>query len=113
MSGFRRVGAAFFDIGGQKPDPALFGRALEEAGTTAECAVHVGNRLDTDVRPARALCLGTVRVLRGEAPPSPSPAQLAEPDAAVRDLTTLPDLLFRLPAPGATADAGGGEGGSP
>jgi putative hydrolase of the HAD superfamily len=60
--------------------------------------VHVGNRLDTDVRPARRLGLGTVWVLRGEAPPDPSPAQLAEADAAVADLTTLPSLVFRLPS---------------
>ncbi|MCH6163527.1 HAD family hydrolase [Streptomyces marispadix] len=86
-------------VGVEKPDPELFAWALQEAGTTARHAVHVGNRLDTDVRPARALGLGTVWVLRGEAPPSPTAAQLAEPDTAVRDLTLLPDLLFRLPAP--------------
>jgi putative hydrolase of the HAD superfamily len=97
-------------VGVEKPDPALFAWALERAGTTARHAVHVGNRLDTDIRPARALGLGTVWVLRGEAPPSPTAAQLAEPDAAVRDLTLLPDLLFRLPAPEAAEAARGDEG---
>jgi FMN phosphatase YigB (HAD superfamily) len=97
-------------VGVEKPDPALFAWALEKAGTDARHAVHVGNRLDTDIRPARALGLGTVWVLRGEAPPSPTAAQLAEPDAAVSDLTLLPELLFRLPAPEATHAAGGDEG---
>jgi putative hydrolase of the HAD superfamily len=32
-------------------------------------------------------------VLRGEAPDDPTPAQLAEADAAVRDLTEVPALL--------------------
>ncbi|QPP05681.1 HAD family hydrolase [Streptomyces bathyalis] len=90
-------------VGVEKPDPQLFAWALREAGAAAGNAVHVGNRLDTDVRPARALGLGTIWVLRGEAPPEPTQQQLAEPDAAVRDLSTLPDLLFRLPAPGAAA----------
>lgn len=94
-------------VGAEKPDPVLFDWALREADTTAGRAVHVGNRLDTDVRPAQALGLGTVWVLRGEAPPEPTPAQLAEPDAVVRDLTALPELLFRLPAPAAPGAADG------
>jgi len=83
-------------IGHEKPSPELFGWALREAGTDPAHAVHVGNRLDTDVRPAAALGLGTVLVLRGEAPPAPTPAQLAEPDAVVRDLRELRDLLLPL-----------------
>jgi putative hydrolase of the HAD superfamily len=85
-------------VGLEKPDPGLFGWALREAGVTAGQAVHVGNRLDTDVRPARALGLGTVWVLRGEAPPHPTPEQLAEPDAVVTGLDAVPDVAFRLPA---------------
>ncbi len=81
-------------VGVEKPDPKLFTWALQEAGTTAEHAVHVGNRLDTDVRPAAALGLGTVWVLRGEAPPAPTAEQLAEPDLAVPDLTALPEALL-------------------
>ncbi|HEX7746767.1 MAG TPA: HAD family hydrolase [Micromonosporaceae bacterium] len=81
-------------VGREKPDPALFAWALNEAGTTAASAVHVGNRLDTDVRPARRLGLGTVWVLRGEAAPEPTDEQLAEPDIAVPDLRELPRLLL-------------------
>jgi FMN phosphatase YigB (HAD superfamily) len=84
-------------VGVEKPNPELFGWALREAKVDAAHAVHVGNRLDTDIRPARHLGLGTVWVLRGEAPPHPTREQLAEPDAAVPDLTSLPDLVFRLP----------------
>jgi FMN phosphatase YigB (HAD superfamily) len=81
-------------VGHEKPSPELFTWCLERAGCSAGHAVHVGNRLDTDVRPAAALGLGTVWVLRGEAPDSPTPEQLAEPDLAVPDLTGLADVLL-------------------
>jgi FMN phosphatase YigB (HAD superfamily) len=83
-------------VGLEKPEPGLFAWACREAGTIPAHAVHVGNRLDTDVRPAAALGLGTVWLLRGEAPDDPTPDQLAEPDAAVPDLYTVPEVVFRL-----------------
>jgi FMN phosphatase YigB (HAD superfamily) len=83
-------------VGHEKPSQELFRWCLAEAGCAPEQAVHVGNRLDTDVRPAAALGLGTVWVLRGEAPDDPTPEQLAEPDLAVRDLIGLADALLPL-----------------
>jgi FMN phosphatase YigB (HAD superfamily) len=83
-------------VGFEKPSPELFHWCLEEAGVRAEQAVHIGNRLDTDVRPAHALGLGTVWVLRGEAPDDPTPKQLAEPDIVVRTLDGLAPRLFEL-----------------
>ncbi|MGY1601462.1 HAD family hydrolase [Geodermatophilus sp. SYSU D00815] len=85
-------------VGHEKPSPELFRWCLAQAGCAPGEAVHVGNRLDTDVRPAAALGLGTVWVLRGEAPDEPTPAQLAEPDLAVRDLIGLADVLLPLAA---------------
>jgi putative hydrolase of the HAD superfamily len=81
-------------VGVEKPDPGLFRWALEQAGVAPQEAVHVGNRLDNDVRPAKALGLRTVWVLRGEAPDTPTPEQLAEPDVVVRDLTGLPAMIL-------------------
>ncbi|MGY1624499.1 HAD family hydrolase [Geodermatophilus sp. SYSU D00965] len=83
-------------VGFEKPSPELFTWCLERAGCAPAQAVHVGNRLDNDVRPAAALGLGTVWVLRGEAPDEPTPEQLAEPDLAVADLTGLADVLLPL-----------------
>ena len=105
VAGLIDVWAVSALVGVEKPDPELFAWALREAGVPAAHAVHVGNRLDTDVRPARALGLGTVWVLRGEAPPRPTPEQLAEPDASMPDLTTLPDVVFRLPVRGTRASS--------
>ena len=81
-------------VGHEKPSPELFRWCLAEAGARPDQAVHIGNRLDTDVRPAAALGLGTVWVLRGEAPDAPTGEQLAEPDLAVRTLAGLAPRLL-------------------
>jgi len=81
-------------VGHEKPSREFFDWALEQAGTTAKHAVHIGNRLDTDVRPAHALGMGTIWVTRGEAPATPTPEQLAEADVAVPDLTTVAELVL-------------------
>ena len=81
-------------VGHEKPSPEFFQWALTQAGTTAEHAVHIGNRLDTDVRPAHALGIGTIWVTRGEAPPKPTPEQLAEADLSLPDLTTVADEIL-------------------
>ncbi|MET7762900.1 HAD family hydrolase [Streptomyces sp. NPDC005355] len=83
-------------VGAEKPDPAIFRHALAEAGVPAQRAAHVGNRLDNDVRAARAVGVRTVWVLRGEAPSAPTAEQLREADAAVSSLTELPGVLDAL-----------------
>lgn len=90
-------------VGYEKPDPRIFQHALTEAGILPSRAVFVGNRLDTDIRPARSLGMRTVWMLRGEAPPAPTATQLDEPDAVITSLIGLPLVLNRLagvrPAP--------------
>jgi FMN phosphatase YigB (HAD superfamily) len=85
-------------VGHQKPSREFFEWALRECGTTPERTVHIGNRLDTDVRPAKAMGIGTIWVLRGEAPPDPTAEQLAEPDLAVPDLSTVSDVILERAA---------------
>jgi putative hydrolase of the HAD superfamily len=53
----------------------------------------LGDRLDYDVRPAKAAGMHAVWVLRGEAPDAPTPVQLAQADASVDDLGEVPALL--------------------
>ncbi|MEP6759108.1 MAG: HAD-IA family hydrolase [Actinomycetota bacterium] len=84
------------DLGLHKPDPALFVRTLELAGVAPGRTVMVGDRLDYDMRPARAAGMRTVWVLRGEAPDDPTPAQLAVPDATIEDLADLLGVLEEL-----------------
>lgn len=84
------------DLGLQKPDPGLFVHAVRTAGVDPGRAVMVGDRLDYDVRPAARAGMRTVWVLRGEAPDDPTPEQLAEADASVRDLSELAGVLGSL-----------------
>lgn len=81
-------------VGHEKPSPEFFRWALRECQSTPERTLHIGNRLDTDVRPARALGLGTVWVLRGEAPADPTPDQRAEADLVVADLSTVAQIVL-------------------
>ena len=56
----------------EKPDPDLFSRALHRLGVAASHAVHIGDRIDTDVRGAEAAGIDAVWVDRsGTIPPPP------------------------------------------
>jgi HAD superfamily hydrolase (TIGR01549 family) len=87
------VWAISAEIGVEKPDPAIFAHALREAGAEPGRVVMVGDRLDRDVAPARALGMRTVWVLRNEAPDDPTDEQLAVPDASVGTLAEVPALI--------------------
>jgi putative hydrolase of the HAD superfamily len=84
------------ELGIDKPDPRIFEHALRRTRVDAARAAMVGDRLDYDVRPARAVGMRGIWVLRGEAPPDPSPDQLAEADATVRSLAEIPAALEAL-----------------
>ncbi len=84
------------EAGIEKPDEEIFQRALEQAGVQADRAIHVGNRLDNDIRPAQRVGMKTIWVLRGDAPPAPTVEQLCEPDAVIISLNGLGVALSRL-----------------
>jgi HAD superfamily hydrolase (TIGR01509 family) len=86
------------DVGFSKPDPRIFAHAVAAAGCAPERVAFVGDRLDNDVRPAKAAGLRAIWLLRGEASPEPTAEQLAEPDAAIGSLAELPEALERLAA---------------
>lgn len=79
--------------GANKTDVKLWKWALDQAGVPAGLAVHVGNRLDSDIRPAKAVGMRAVWLLRGEAPPSPTVEQLSEADAIVTSFSGVPSAL--------------------
>jgi HAD superfamily hydrolase (TIGR01549 family) len=81
------------DLGMQKPDLALFVHVLDTAAVAPERAVMVGDRLDYDIRPARAAGMRAIWVLRGEAPDKPTQVQLAEADGSVWSLDEVEPLL--------------------
>lgn len=75
------------EVGARKPDPAIFTRALELAGTSAAEAVHVGDSAEYDVAGARAAGIEPVLVVRGGAPAP----------AGVRTVHGLNELPAALP----------------
>jgi putative hydrolase of the HAD superfamily len=99
LAGFIEAWAVSDDVGVDKPDPRIFEHALEVAGVAAERSAMAGDRLDYDVEPAKRIGMRTVWVLRGEAPASPTPEQLAVPDASVASLGELPGALEELREP--------------
>lgn len=79
------------ELGMSKPDPAIFLWALREARCDPKDAVMIGDRIDNDVLPAKALGMRTVHILTGPAAvytPTPDPA-----DAAVHALSELLTLF--------------------
>ena len=53
------------EIGYAKPDKRIFGKAFELAGCSAEKSVMIGDRLDNDIIPAKALGMKTVWIKNG------------------------------------------------
>jgi MIP family channel proteins/HAD superfamily hydrolase (TIGR01509 family) len=82
--------------GAMKPDPRIWRYALTQAGVAPHQAVHIGNRLDADVRPAKELGMRTIWLLRGEAPSAPTIQQLSEADAVITNLAQAPAVITGL-----------------
>lgn len=59
------VVAASAELGVAKPNPLIFEKALELAGCQPCDSVMVGDRLDNDIRPAKALGMRTVWIRKG------------------------------------------------
>ena len=87
------VVVASAEAGAAKPDPAIFRMALERAGCAPAQAVMVGDRIDNDVAPARALGMHSVRVLQGPGAFYRPHSLEEEPEYTIQDLGELVHLL--------------------
>jgi MIP family channel proteins/HAD superfamily hydrolase (TIGR01509 family) len=94
--------------GAMKPDPRIWRYALTHAGVPPSRAVHIGNRLDADVRPAKQLGIRTIWILRGEAPSSPTVQQLSEADAVITNLAQAPGVIAGFASQGVPTTVGAG-----
>lgn len=81
------------EVGRAKPHPDIFHAALEALGAAPERAVHVGDRLDADVRGAQAAGMKAVLI---EVANRPERGNQVIPDARIAELPDLLDVLARL-----------------
>ena len=93
--------ADYFDVivasaeeGVAKPDSAIFLIALKKAGCRAVNAVMIGDRLDNDIAPAKALGMRTVRILQGYGKYSVPTCEAEMPDYSVSSLNDVCEILL-------------------
>ena len=86
--------ASSWEAGALKPDPALFRYALSLAGCAPKESVMIGDRLDNDIAPAKALGMKTVRIRQGfgalQIPKGPE----YRPDYTIDSLTELSGIFL-------------------
>ncbi len=75
--------------GMEKPDPALFLRALSRAGCAPHEACMIGDRPDNDIAPAKALGMRTVRITQGLGGLMPVQSEKMQANATVSNLSEL------------------------
>ena len=76
-----------------KPDPAIFKLALSRAGCRADQAVMVGDRIDNDIRPAKAVGMQTIRVRQGLSRKQEPRGPREMADVTVRRIADVADVL--------------------
>ena len=90
---FFDVIASSAEIGYAKPDKTIFENALKLANCTADESVMVGDRLDNDIIPAKALGMKTVWLKNGLAKYQSSELGEGFADYQISSLTELLQIL--------------------
>lgn len=85
--------AASDEVGSAKPDSEIFSYALRHAGISAQYAVMIGDRIDNDIRPAKALGFQTIWIRQGLGGLCPPCCEAERPDGVVSSLDELETLL--------------------
>ena len=93
LSGFFEVVCASAEEGLDKPDPALYRRALTRAECAPEDAVMIGDRTDNDVAPAKSLGMQTVLIRQGYGGHDVIHNEGEIPDVTVDGLLELLDIF--------------------
>lgn len=84
------------EMGFNKPNPEMFSLALRSARARPEESVMIGDRLDADIKPAKAFGLRTIRVLRGIWKNTVPLDESETPDASVDSLRSLSRTVINL-----------------
>ena len=81
------------DCGFSKPSSKIFQLALQQASCSASSAIMIGDRLDNDIVPAKALGMKTIWIKQGFSAYSPIQSPSEEPDFTVNSLSDLLKIL--------------------
>jgi HAD superfamily hydrolase (TIGR01662 family) len=91
--------------GVRKPDPRAFRMAAEALGVPPAACIMVGDRIDNDIVPAKALGMAAIQLRGGRHRRQRPRTPAEEPDAIVSDVMELEAAILRLTSSG-TAGAG-------
>ncbi|HYX03272.1 MAG TPA: HAD family hydrolase [Reyranella sp.] len=80
----------------RKPDPRAFQVAAEALGVPPAACIMVGDRIDNDIAPAKALGMAAIQLRGGRHRRQRPRAPAEEPDAIVSDVTELEEAILRL-----------------
>jgi HAD superfamily hydrolase (TIGR01549 family) len=80
-----------------KPDPFLFKYALSELGSSSSTTVMIGDRYSTDISGAKALGIRTIHLSRSSKPFEGVGKPWLCPDAEIRDLSEVRELIRHEP----------------
>ena len=81
------------DCGFSKPSSKIFQLALQQTSCSASSATMIGDRLDNDIAPAKALGMKTIWIKQGFSAYSPIQSPSEEPDFTINSLSDLLKIL--------------------
>ncbi|HLG37498.1 MAG TPA: HAD family hydrolase, partial [Nitrososphaera sp.] len=79
-----------------KPDPRIFQLALDKAGRTAQECIMVGDRLDTDICPAKSLGMTTIRYTNSLFSLQTPSKECEQPTFSIASLSEIPGILEKI-----------------
>lgn len=104
LGGFFTGRAVSGTLGLRKPDPRLFLAACEDLGVAPGACIMVGDRIDNDIAPARALGMATVLFRTGRHAAQQPRTWLETPDQIVSNVPALSVALSELVGKGQARD---------
>lgn len=81
------------ELGVSKPNPQIFSTAIQLAKTTPEQSVMIGDRVDNDIRPSKAMGFHTIWIRQGFGGLCPPQNEAEQPDDTINSLSELKHIL--------------------
>lgn len=96
IMGFFKVFVLSSQTGFRKPDRRIFDAALIKAGKSAPECVMIGDRLDTDIKPANELGMKTIRITNSLFSQQEPLTDSEHPTLTIKRLREIPSEMVRI-----------------